>query len=198
LEDRGQVELDHIGVIELVLVLGLSGLSSVMASSEIVLESLSSSAHSSAHATHAAHASSASEELREDIIEIHAAEASSRVASALLLADSLGSKLIVGLPLFLITEGLVCKCDFLELCLRSLRVILVLVRMVLDRQLLELLLDLLLSGRLLYSKYLIVIILFFLLGRRLLTPLASSSSLLPAEMLALVASPLGLNSEAGG
>jgi len=80
-------------------------------------------------------ATTATEELLEHVIHIHTTTAAS---SLLLLSDSFFSSLIVCPPLVGVRQGFVGQCDFLELRLGTLWILLVLVRVIFDGQLFEL------------------------------------------------------------
>ena len=122
----------------------------------------------------------------------------SGVLALLLLLDSLWTELIVCPSFFRVTQRLVRIGNLLELGLGSLRVIGVLVRVMLDSELLESLLDLRLRGRFLQTHHVVVVIfrlLHFLLRLLLVLSLmmstAASKVLLP--MLLLLLPFLGLH-----
>ena len=87
-----------------------------------------------------------------DRVVVRRLEEETTSAGGIVLPDSLVALLVVDPTLVRVAEHFVSVRDFLELCLRSLWVVLVLVRMVLDGQLLELLLDLRL-GRVLLKPH---------------------------------------------
>ena len=96
----------------------------------------------------------ASEEVREDVIKVHVMEllATSRLPVTLLvLPDTLLALLIVDASLLLVRENLVSVGDLLEFFLGRLRVVLILIRVVLDCEFLECLFDLSFSGVALHS-----------------------------------------------
>ena len=99
----------------------------------------------------AASPATATKELIEDIIMIEPA-VSGGIATLLLSFKSLLSVLIVDAFFFGVAESLVCVSDALEALLRSLGIVLVLVRVILDRHLLKRLLYLLLCGTTLQTQ----------------------------------------------
>ena len=88
--------------------------------------------------------SATTKEVCKNIIHVHAIEstATTLAVSLLMLSHTLFSLQIVDTTLLFIAKGLIGIGNLLELCLGSLRVVLVLIRMVLDSQLLECLLNL--------------------------------------------------------
>lgn len=75
---------------------------------------------------------SSAEKLLEYVVHIHIHSSSSASSSLFLLPDSFLTKLIIGTSFIWVTQGLVRICNFLELCLGSLWVILILVWMILN------------------------------------------------------------------
>ena len=113
-----------------------------------------------ATATTGATKSTAEAHVLEDFVDVHVGtattEASSLLGSSsfslLLLTDAFGSDLVVDASLVLIREDFIRRGNLLEVFLSSLWIIRVLVRMVLNRLLLECLLQLGLSGVLLHAE----------------------------------------------
>lgn len=102
---------------------------------------------------------SPAKELIEEILMIEMeVTAASCILPRLLPLDSLLAMLIIDLSLLGIRESLIGICNLLELCLRPLRVMLVLVWMKLNGHLLESLLNLLLTCSFLQPEQLIVVL----------------------------------------
>ena len=102
-------------------------------------------------------ASATPEELVEDIVLVEATAI--RVLTLRVSLQALLAMLIVNTLLVWVRECLVGICYILELLLGSIGVVLVLVRVELDRHLLECFLDLILCGASLQAKHLIVVLL---------------------------------------
>lgn len=128
--------------------------------------------------TAAATSSSASEERTKHVVKVHVLMSTSLLTTLLLvLFDALLALLIINASLVSITECLVSVCNLREFLLGSFRVVLVLVRMVLDSELLERFLDFLFCSILLQVKELIVV--FALFFFRLLALLLTAASMAP-------------------
>ena len=103
--------------------------------------------------------SAASEKLAENIVEVLALKVVSTTSTLtlLMLPDTLFSLHVIDPSFFRITEDFICVCDFLKACLRTLRVVRVLVWMVFDCQLFERFLYLFISSSLFDPHDLVVV-----------------------------------------
>ena len=143
-------------------------------------------------ATSSAEGIATTEELIEKVVHVHVG---ARTPAGLLVPDSLFATHIVGSALLRILQGLIRQSYFLELLFCSLRIVLILIRMVLDRQFLEALLNLCLICISRHAQDLVVVLRRLFLLSRASAPAASASEMASAATSAAKAAKLRRHEE---
>lgn len=170
--DASQVHGDYISVLERIRRGRFSALPAV--SERVATTAKVELSASSAHAA-------AAEELREHVVHVHVGAA----ATSALPVDAFLAALVVHSSFLFIGQNLVSICNFGKLLLCGLRIVFILVRVVLNRQFLERLLNLSVCGFLLDAKDLVVVLAGRLLLLLLLLALSATSTEVLVESLGL-------------